>query len=218
MASTAPSATTRVRRHPERASYEREFVYEILDEAPVCHLGFVAGGRPFVIPTIHARVGDLLYIHGAPASRMLKTLGSGIDFCVTATIVDGVVFARSAFKHSMNYRSAVVLGRGVAVTDADEKMTAFRAIVDHVARGRSADCRMPSAKESKATAIIRLPIDEFSAKSRSGGPVDYEEDLGLPVWAGVLPLELTPGSPSPVDDLPSSVALPDYVRRYRRRG
>lgn len=213
---TAPSPATRVKRHPERATYERDEVYAILDEAPVCHLGFVADGRPFVIPTIHARVGDVLYIHGAPASRMLKTLTAGADFCVTTTIVDGVVFARSAFHHSMNYRSAVVLGHGELVTDLDDKMVAFTAIVDHVARGRSADCRMPSVKESRATSIIRLPIEEFSAKRRTGGPVEDEEDMALPVWAGVLSLALTPGRFEADAGVPDGVPVPAYVRDYRR--
>lgn len=214
---SSPSPATTVRRHPERATYEREAVYAILDEGPICHLGFVAGGRPFVIPTIHARIGDLLYIHGAPASRMLKTLSSGADFCVTVTIVDGIVFARSAFHHSMNYRSAVVLGHGDLVTDLEEKMTAFRAIVEHVAAGRSADCRMPSLKESKATSIIRLPITEFSAKVRTGGPKDDPEDMPLPIWAGVVPVGLAQQGVEPDPELADGIPAPGYVTSYTRR-
>lgn len=213
---TAPTPASRVRRHPERASYEREVAYAILDEAPICHLGFIADGRPFVIPTIHARVGDILYIHGSPASRMLKTLSSGVDFCVTATIVDGVVFARSAFGSSMNYRSAMVMGRGELVEDGAEKMTAFMAVVEHVAPGRSSDCRPPTRKESDATSIIRLPIAEFSAKLRSGGPKDPVEDVELPIWAGVVPLELAARGFEPEPDMPDGVAAPPYVRAYRR--
>ena len=158
-----------MRRHPERARYDRETVDQVLDEGLICHLGFVAGGRPFVIPTIHARLGDLVYIHGSPASRMLGTLKEGVAVCLTVTIVDGLVLARSAFSSSMNYRSAVVLGRAVEVTDPDEKQRAFAAIVEHVARGRWDDCRWPTAKEAAATTIVRLPLDEFSAKVRTNG-------------------------------------------------
>lgn len=212
----APAARTRLRRHPERGRYDRDTLDRILDEALICHVGFVHEGRPFVIPTIHARVGDVLYLHGSPASRMLKTLADGVDCCVTATLLDGLVLARSAFNHSMNFRSAVVLGRAREVTGAEEKLAAFAAVVDHVARGRWADCRRPTVKESRATTILRLAIDEFSAKVRTGPPKDDADDLGAPHWAGVLPLRLVPGEPEPAPDLQPVRALPDYISRYRR--
>lgn len=170
-----------------------------------------------MIPTIHARAGDALYFHGSPASRMLRTLGAGVDVCVTATLVDGVVFARSVFKHSLNYRSAVVLGRAREVEDVDEKRAALRAVVEHVARGRAADARPPSEKELAATAILAVAIEDASAKVRTGGPTDFEDDLQLPVWAGVLPLALVPGEPRPDDGaISAGTALPGYVAHYAR--
>jgi nitroimidazol reductase NimA-like FMN-containing flavoprotein (pyridoxamine 5'-phosphate oxidase superfamily) len=207
---------TRVRRHPERARYDRETVDQVLDEGLICHLGFVAGGRPFVIPTIHARVGDVVYLHGSPASRMLGTLKEGVDVCLTVTIIDGLVLARSAFSSSMNYRSAVVLGRATEVTDDGEKQRAFEAIVEHVARGRWADCRWPTPKEATATTIVRLPLEEFSAKVRTGPPKDPEEDLDLPIWAGVVPLGLATAAPLDSPDLMPGPVPPEYAVRYRR--
>jgi hypothetical protein len=188
----------------------------ILDEGLICHVGFIAEGRPMVLPTIHARSGDLLYIHGSSASRMQKTLQAGIECCVTVTLLDGLVMARAAFTHSMNYRSAVVLGRAEQVTDPDEKDAAFAAIVDHVAQGRWAQSRPPNRKEIKATSILRLPITEWSAKVRTGGPKDGAGDLELDVWAGVLPLSLVPGAPVPSDDLKAGLTPPEYLTRYRR--
>jgi uncharacterized protein len=213
---TAPRPATRVRRHPERGRYDRQTVDRVLDEGLICHLGFVAGGRPFVIPTIHARVGEIVYIHGSPASRMLGTLKDGVDVCLTVTILDGVVLARSAFSSSMNYRSAVVLGRASEVTDEGEKQRAFAAIVEHVARGRWADCRWPTPKEAAATTIVRLPLEEFSAKVRTGPPKDPEEDLDLPHWAGVVPLALAAGTPLDSPDLKPGRVPPEYAVRYRR--
>ena len=207
---------TRLQRHPERGRHDRETLDAILDEALICHVGFVAGGRPFVIPTIHARVGDVLYVHGSPASRMLKTLAGGVDCCVTATLLDGLVLARSAFNHSMNYRSAMVLGRALEVVDEEEKALGFRAIVEHVASGRWEECRWPTPKESRATTILRLPIEEFSAKVRSGPPKDDADDLDAGFWAGVLPLRLVPEAPEPAPDLGPGVQVPAYVSRYRR--
>ncbi len=211
-----PTPATRLHRHPERGRYDRETLYAILDEAPFCHVGFVAEGRPFVVPTIHARHGDVLYFHGSPASRMLRQLKQGFDCCVTATLLDGLVLARSAFNHSMNYRSAMVLGRAVEVTEPDERQLAFATIVDHVARGRWDDCRWPTAREAKATSILRLPIEEFSSKVRGGPPKDAEDDLGLPHWAGVLPLGLVAGEPEPSPDLEPGIAVPAYIEEYER--
>lgn len=219
---TAPSPRTAVRRHPERGVYDRAAVDAILDEALFCHVGFVAEGRPFVIPTIHARAGDTLYLHGSPASRMLKTLGGGIDVCVTATILDGLVLARSVYNHSMNYRSAVVLGSARPVEEREEKLSALEVIVEHVAPGRRTDARGPSDKELAGTSVLALTLDEASAKVRTGPPKDFDEDVALPIWAGVVPLELVAGEPEAAGDLPTGVALPDYIsavggRRARAR-
>jgi nitroimidazol reductase NimA-like FMN-containing flavoprotein (pyridoxamine 5'-phosphate oxidase superfamily) len=207
-----------VRRHPERARYESEALTSILDEGLVCHLGFVDGGAPFVIPTIYARSGDVVYLHGAPASRMLQRARAGVDICMTVTLLDGLVLARSVFNHSMNYRSAVVLGRAQEVTDPQEKMLASRALVEHVCWGRWSDARHPSAKELAATVIVRLSLAESSVKVRTGGPLDQEEDLELPIWAGEIPLRL--GALPPVSDghAQGVVATPDYAVRYTRPG
>jgi len=210
------SPDTRVRRHPERARYQREAVHQILDEGLICHLGFVAEGRPYVIPTIHARDGDVVYVHGSPVSRLLNTLKEGVEVCLTVTIVDGLVLARSAFSSSMNYRSAVVLGRAVEVTDPAEKVRAFEAVVEHVARGRWADCRWPTEKEAASTTIVRLPIREFSAKVRSGPPKDPAEDHDLPHWAGVVPFVLTTAPPENSPDLRPGRRVPDYASLYSR--
>jgi uncharacterized protein len=210
------SPATRLKRHPERGRYERAELDAILDEGLICHLGFIADGRPLVLPTIHARSGDVVYIHGSSVSRMQKALQAGVECCLTVTLLDGLVMARAAFTHSMNYRSAVVLGRAEPVVDPDEKNAAFAAIVDHVAMGRWAESRPPNRKEIKATSILRLPITEWSAKVRTGGPKDDPDDLDLDVWAGVLPLSLVPGSPVPSDDLKPGIAPPGYLTRYRR--
>jgi nitroimidazol reductase NimA-like FMN-containing flavoprotein (pyridoxamine 5'-phosphate oxidase superfamily) len=214
----APSARTTVRRLPARGAYDPAAIHAILDEGLVCHVGFVADGQPFVIPTIHGRIGDALYVHGSAASRMLRTLAGGIPVCVTVTLVDGLVLARSAFHHSMNYRSAVVLGTAVEVTDPAERDRALRAITDHVVPGRWDSVRPPSEKELRATAVLRLPIAEASAKVRTGPPVDDEEDYALPVWAGVLPLALTPRAPVADPRLPPGIAAPEHVIAYRRPG
>ena len=206
----------RLQRHPERARYRREVVDEILDEGLICHLGFVADGRPYVIPTIHARDGDVVYLHGSPLSRMLNTLKEGVDVCLTVTIVDGLVLARSAFSSSMNYRSALVLGRAVEVTDPAEKMRAFEKVVEHVARGRWADCRWPTEKESASTTIVRLPIEEFSAKVRTGPPKDPSDDHDLPHWAGVVPFVLATAPPEDSPDLKPGRRPPAYAVRYTR--
>ncbi|MDQ3293815.1 MAG: pyridoxamine 5'-phosphate oxidase family protein [Actinomycetota bacterium] len=202
---------TTLRRLPERGSHDPDTVEGILDEALICHLGLVdAEGRPFVIPTIHARIGDVLYLHGSPASRALRA-GSGVDACVVATIVDGLVLARSAFHHSMNYRSVVVYGRAEKVEDAGEKGAALEAIVEHVLAGRSAGTRAPNEKEVKGTLVLRLTLAEASAKVRAGGPLDDEEDMGLPVWAGHVPLRMVAGDPVPAADLVAGAPpWPDY--------
>jgi hypothetical protein len=184
-----------VKRLPKRGAYERATIDAILDEALVCHVGFVADGQPYVIPTIHGRRGDRLYVHGSAASRMLNSMSDGIPVCVSVTLVDGLVLARSAFHHSMNYRSVVVLGTAEPVEDEAEKMAALEAIVEHVLPGRWAEARPPNALEMKATLVLRLPIEEASAKLRTGPPIDDEEDYALPIWAGVIPLKLTPSAP-----------------------
>ena len=214
--SEAPSSRTEVRRLPERASYDRELIDSILDEALICYVGFVHEGTPVVIPTNHARVGDTLYLHGSPASRMLRTMRSGDEICVTATLIDGLVVARAAFHNSMNYRSVVIFGSPRIVTDPDEKRAALEAITDHVVPGRWADSRPMTEKEEKGTLVVAVPITEASAKTRAGGPGDEDEDYSLPIWAGVLPLTLTPGDPIPDPGLQLDVPVPDYVSRYRR--
>jgi nitroimidazol reductase NimA-like FMN-containing flavoprotein (pyridoxamine 5'-phosphate oxidase superfamily) len=188
---------TTLKRLPERGSHEREVVDAILDEGLICHLGVVDGeGRPFVIPTIHARAGDVLYLHGSPASRALRTArDGGIDVCVTVTLLDGLVLARSAFHHSMNYRSAVVYGRATKVEDPDEKADALTRLVEHVLAGRAAGSREPNEHELRSTLVLSLPIDEASAKVRGGGPIDDDEDLDLAVWAGHVPLRMVAGEP-----------------------
>lgn len=191
--SAAPSARTRVRRLPQRANYDRSVIHSILDEALVCHVGFVMNEQPFVIPTIHVRYGNELFVHGSAASRMLEHGATGVELCVTVTLIDGVVLARSAFHHSMNYRSVVILGRARAVSDIAERRRVFAALVDRFAPGRSEHVRAPNELELKATALLALPLDEASAKIRSGGPVDDADDLALPVWAGVIPLGLAAG-------------------------
>jgi uncharacterized protein len=207
---------TRVRRHPERGRYEREAVDAILDEALFCHVGFTFEGQPVVLPTIHARFGDVLYLHGSPASRMLRELAEGVDVCVAATLVDGVVLARSVYKSSLNYRSAVVFGRALKVEDEVEQRLALEAVVEHVAPGRPLDARSPSDEELKATTVLSLPIDEASAKIRSGPPEDFERDLDLPLWAGVIPLALTAGNAVTAERVPRGIPIPRYASHYRR--
>jgi nitroimidazol reductase NimA-like FMN-containing flavoprotein (pyridoxamine 5'-phosphate oxidase superfamily) len=216
MSSLEPTPRTTLRRLPARGHFDRATVNAILDEALVCHVGFVSDGQPFVIPTIHARAGDQVFVHGSAASRMLKTLQGGVPVCLTATLVDGLVLARSAFHHSMNYRSVVVLGDAQAVTDEREKWDALHAIVEHVAPGRWSEVREPSAKELAATLVLRLPIEEASAKVRTGPPLDDDEDYALECWAGVLPLRLTPGAPEPDPRMPAGRALPASVVKYAR--
>lgn len=214
----APSPRTRVRRHPERGRYERRDVDAILDAALVCHMGFVQDGQPFVIPTLHARVGDELYLHGSSASRALRTLGEGLPVCVTATLVDGIVLARSVFDHSVNYRSVVVLGRAAAVVDPAEKAAALEAFTERLVAGRWAEARPPSAHELKATGVLCLPLDEASAKVRSGGPGGADgPDGDLDVWAGVVPLSVVAGEPVPDPALRDGIPVPASVQALRAR-
>jgi len=213
---SAPSDRTRVKRIPERGKYDRDTIDTILDEGLVCHVGFAVEGQPFVIPTGYARDGDRLIIHGSSASRMLRALAQGIDVCITVTLLDDLVLARSAFHHSMNYRSVVILGKATLVDDWDEKMEAMRLLTEHIIPGRWNDCRGPNDIEMKATTIMEIPLDEASAKVRTGPPSDDDEDYALPHWAGVVPLPITPGTPEPDAKLTSGIELPDYVRLYRR--
>lgn len=207
---------TQIKRLPKRAVYEREAVYRILDEGLVCHVGFVAGGEPFVIPTSYARAGDVLYIHGSPASRMLRTLAEGVQVCLTVTLLDGLVLARSAFHHSMNYRSVVVLGTASVVEAAAEKFEALRAFTEHVIPGRWAQVRQPDEGELKKTLVLKLPLSEASAKVRTGPPIDDETDYGLPVWAGEIPLGLAARTPLPDPRLTPACEPPAYALRYSR--
>jgi len=211
-----PSERTTVRRRPERAVYERDVIAAILDEAVVCHVGCVVDGRVVVLPTIHARVEDRLYLHGAVGNRTLRAARDGAELCVTVTLLDGLVLARSAFHHSVNYRSVVIMGRAMEVRDEAEKRLALRAVVEHVVPGRSVDAREPNEAELAGTLVVRLPIDEASAKVRSGPPVDDEEDYGLPVWAGVLPLMIRTAEPIADPRLMARVPLPAYVAGYAR--
>jgi hypothetical protein len=216
MSQFQPTERTQVKRLPKRGNYDRETVYNILDTAFVCHVGFQVEGQPYVIPTNFGRAGDTLYLHGSAASRMLKTLSAGVPVCVTVTHVDGLVLARSAFHHSVNYRSVVILGTAHLVDDPAEKREALRIFTEHVMKGRWDDVRQPNEQEMKATTVLSLPLEEVSAKVRTGGPIDDEEDYTLPVWAGVLPLELVPKAPIPDAQRKNDPAIPEYLKNYQR--
>ncbi|MGO8971514.1 MAG: pyridoxamine 5'-phosphate oxidase family protein [Myxococcaceae bacterium] len=216
MDKAAPSTRTRIQRLPARAAYDADTIAAILDEGLLCHIGFAVDGQPFVIPATYVRRGDQLYVHGSAASRMLKTLASGVDACVTVTLLDGLVLARSAFHHSMNYRSVVVLGRAVAVTDVEEKRRVLAALLEHVLIGRSGETREPNDKELGATLVLALPLTEASAKIRRGPPLDDEADYALDYWAGELPLRLQPLAPIRDPRLPAEVQTPESLARYRR--
>lgn len=216
-AGMGPGPRSRVRRHADRAHYDRETVHAVLDEGLVCNLGFVSDGQPYVVPTLYARVGDLLYLHGAPANHALLAAGDGQTACVAVTLLDGLVLARSAFNHSLNYRSVVAFGQAAAVEDAGEKRSALEAIVEHVLPGRSKDARPPTEPELRATRVLRFAIHEASAKVRAGGPLDEPEDLQLrEVWAGELPLSLSAGPPLVDRRAPVDAPLPAYLADYRR--
>jgi uncharacterized protein len=212
----APSQRTTVKRIPKRANYESETIYQILDEGLVCHIGFVADGQPVVIPTAYGRIDDTLYIHGSPASRMLKTLQQDFDICVTVTLIDGLVLARSAFHHSMNYRSVVVFGKATLVEDAEQKLAALKAFTEHVILGRWEEVRSPNRQELAGTIVLSLPLTEASAKIRTGEPIDDEADYQIPVWAGQIPLKLTAATPINDSRLDSSIELPTYAKKYTR--
>jgi uncharacterized protein len=216
MSQFTPTDRTQVKRLPKRGHYERETVYSILDTAFVCHVGFSVDGQPFVIPTNFGRSGDTLYLHGSAASRMLKTLSDGVPVCVTVTHVDGLVLARSAFHHSVNYRSVVILGKAQLVEDLAEKMEALRIFTEHVMKGRWNDVRIPTEQELKATTVLSLPLEEVSAKVRTGGPIDDEADYALPVWAGVLPLETVAKAPVPDAQRKNDPPIPEYLKNYKR--
>lgn len=212
----SPTPRTTVKRRAQRGVYDHAAILRILDEALVCHVGFVADGQPFVLPTAYARIADDLYLHGSPSSRMLRTGRGGVGLCVTVTLLDGLVLARSAFHHSMNYRSVVLLGTATEVVDPDEKQAALRALVEHVAPGRYASVRPPTDDEITGTLVLRLPIDEGSAKVRSGPPIDDEGDYDWPVWAGVIPLGLRSGAPVPDPRLDPAHAIPRFAVAHGR--
>ena len=217
MSSETRAVRYRVRRHPERGHYDAETIYAILDEALVCHLGVVIRGEPWVLPTIHARVGDQVYVHGAVAAASLKAMATPAVCCLTVTLVDGLVLARSAFNHSLNYRSVVVRGFGTLVVDPAEKLMALKALVEHVAPGRWEEARPPSPVELKTTQMVRLPLAGATAKIRTGPVKDDAEDLGWPRWTGVLPLQLTAGAVEPDDQMANAtVPTPEYLAHYAR--
>lgn len=211
-----PTTRTKVKRIPKRGNFERETIYKILDEAFICHIGFSVEGQTFVIPTAYGRVGDVLYIHGSSASRMMREVSKGIDVCVTVTLVDGLVLARSAFHHSINYRSVVIFGKAEKVTDEKEKNDALFAFTEHLIPNRWTEVREPNALELKATTVLKLPIEEASAKMRTGNPVDDDEDMNLDVWAGVIPLKIKVEKPINDDKLKEGIKIPAYAQNYVR--
>src|ERR1700730_7662053 len=212
-----PTARTRVVREAHRGVYERAAAYELLDEGFICHVGFVLDGQPFVIPTAYGRSGDNLYIHGSAASRTLRNLDKGIAVCITVTLLDGLVLARSIFNHSMNYRSVVVLGTAMAVLDAKEKLEALKLLSEHILPGRWVESRQPNEKELKQPLVMRLPIEEFSAKVRQGPPIDDEEDYSFRTWAGVIPLRMVPDAPENDPQLDPKTQVPVYASTFSRK-
>jgi nitroimidazol reductase NimA-like FMN-containing flavoprotein (pyridoxamine 5'-phosphate oxidase superfamily) len=216
MEKLSPTARTTLKRLPKRGSHEREVINQILDEGFICHVGFCVDGKPFVIPTGYARINDNLVIHGSQASRMLRSLSGGIEVCVTVTLIDGLVLARSAFHHSMNYRSVVIFGRASLISDREEKLAALIALSEHIVPGRWQDVREPTESELQQTTVLTLPIDEASAKIRTGPPLDDEEDYDLNVWAGEVPLRLVANAPVSDPRLHASIEPPDYSLNYSR--
>jgi hypothetical protein len=211
-----PTERTRVVREPQRGVYNRETIYRILDEGLVCHVGFSTDGQPFVIPTLYARIGHAVYFHGSAASRMLRGVSEGSNICLTVTLTDGIVLARSVFNHSMNYRSVVALGKATLVDAPQEKLEALRAFTEKILPGRWADARQPNEKELKSTSILRLPLTEASAKVRVGPPEDDAPDYALPVWAGVIPLRVAAGAPIRDEKCDLGIPLPAYAVNYKR--
>ena len=216
METFAKTDLNRVRRLPARGHYDHATIYAIVDAALICHVAFVEDGQPFVIPTIHARMGDEIVLHGAPASRLLKHIAAGSPVALAMTLLDGLVLARSVFHSSMNYRSAVLFGQGRLVDDADEKRSALQVISEHLVQGRWADARQPTQSEMDATMVVAVAIDSAAAKVRTGPPGDDEADYALPIWAGVLPFELQPQAPVPDPRLVDGITLPTYVTNYVR--
>ena len=211
------TARNKVKRHPERGSYDPALIYPIVDEAMICHVGFVLDEQPYVIPTLHARQGDAILLHGARGSRLLRHVEAGGPICITITLLDGIVLARSVFSHSINYRSAVLFGRGRVIEDDDARMQALEAFTERLIPGRWQDVRPPSAVEMKQTTIVAVPIESASAKIRTGPPKDNQDDRDLPVWAGVLPLHQVCGAPIADPQLSAGAEVPEYIRNYRRQ-
>lgn len=218
MSTFQPTERTTLKRLRIRGEYDRDAIFKILDEAFICHVGFIVDGRPVVIPTSYGRIDDDLYIHGSAASRMLRSLEQGIDVCVTVTIMDGLVLARAAFHHSINYRSVVIFGKANVVNDASEKLSALHSLTEHIVPQRWPDVRPPDESELRATLVLKLPITEVSAKVRTGPPIDDEEDYKLPIWAGVLPLKIVAGAPLADDRVPIEIETPEYASEYSRNG
>jgi uncharacterized protein len=217
MSDQMPTPRTRVVREADRAVYDRETVYHILDEGFLCHAGFVVDGQPFVIPTSYGRKDASLYLHGSAASRMLRQIKEGVPVCITVTLLEGLVLARSIFNHSMNYRSVVILGKACLLDDPEEKLEALRILSEHILPGRWADSRQPSERELKATSVLRVAIEEFSAKVRQGPAIDDEDDYAFPTWAGVVPLEMVAGAPIGDARLLPGQEAPSYATSYTRR-
>jgi len=211
------TARNQVLRHPERGQYDSAVIYPIVDEAIICHVGFVLDEQPYVVPTLHARQGDTILLHGAKASRLLRHVEAGGELCIAITIVDGIVLARSVFSHSINYRSAVLFGSGSIIRDEHERLQALAAFTERLIPGRWADARPPNPVELKQTTIVAVAIESASAKIRTGPPKDAEDDLELPVWAGVLPLYQTSGPPVAVPGLAEAIEVPDYLRHYMHK-
>jgi uncharacterized protein len=217
MSDQMPTPRTRVVREADRAVYDRETVYHILDEGFLCHAGFVVDGQPFVIPTSYGRKDASLYLHGSAASRMLRQIKEGVPVCITVTLLEGLVLARSIFNHSMNYRSVVILGKACLLDDPEEKLEALRILSEHILPGRWADSRQPNERELKATSVLRVAIEEFSAKVRQGPAIDDEDDYAFPTWAGVVPLEMVAGAPIGDARLLPGQEAPSYATSYTRR-
>jgi len=210
------SDLNQVKRKPQRGAYDKDLIYKIADEALVCHVGFSQGPQPFVIPMNFGRANDIIYLHGSTASRLLEHLQAGNQLCMCFTLLDGIVFARSVFNHSMNYRSAILYGKGRALESDEEKLAALEAVTEHVAKGRWKDARLPNRKELDATSVVAVDIETGSAKVRAGPPIDDEHDYDLSIWTGVLPLQLQPLEPVPDERMRSGIDSPEYVRNFSR--